>query len=223
MLKDEAQVADSDHGASTYGLLVNGNLEHKLDLLLSKVESLERKVSGYEALIGQVPGLLALFTDTVDGLYKDAAAAGIDPEARLKSALILLEKLSQPEVVKALQLLTQNLPMVAQMLQQAPGLAAMTLDTLDELYAQAKSQGVDLESMVRGGLKAAQVLLESGVFDPQTIQVIGNAGYALVESQKDSARVGLFGLLRSVGDPDVQRTLQFLTTFARHFGKRLNA
>jgi uncharacterized protein YjgD (DUF1641 family) len=220
MLREESPVHSDDR--LPHEAIPNADLHDKLDLLLDKVESLERRLTQYETMAAQAPGLLAMFTDTVDEFYKSASASGVDVEQRVRSVLVLLEKLSQPEVISSLTTLTQRLPMLADGLEQAPGLIAMAVDTLDELYAEAKRHGVDLETFLQSGISALKILLESGVLHPQAIEVVGNAGYALVESQKDSGRVGLFGLLRLLGDPDIQRASGFLVAFAKHFGQRLN-
>ncbi len=220
MLREESP-AHSDDTLPHEAISV-ADLYDKLDLLLYKVESLEKRLTQYEALAAQAPGLLAMVTDTADELYKSAAAAGVDVEQRVRSTLVLLEKLSQPEVITSLTTLMERLPVLVEGLEQAPGLVAMAVDTLDELYAEARRHGVDLETFLRSSISALKILLESGVLHPQAIEVVGNAGYALVESQKDSSRVSLWQVLRLLGDPDVQRANGFLISFAKHFGHRLN-
>jgi uncharacterized protein YjgD (DUF1641 family) len=220
MLREEPQV--DSNVPSLYASPVITDLHLKLDLLLDKVESLEKRLSAYESLAAQLPGLLGMLTDTADELYQSASRAGVDVEERLRAALVLLEKLSQPQIVAAVNTLVQHLPMLAELLQQAPGLTAMAVDTLDELYEEARRHGVDIETILRRGLEATKVLLESGVFHPEAVKVVGNAGYALVESQKSNQHLGLFGLLRMLRDPDIQRANGFLIAFAKHFGSRLN-
>jgi len=71
-----------------------------------------------------------------------------------------------------------------------------------------------------------RALLDSGVLDPEALQVIGGLGTALVESQKEATRGetpkrGMFGLLGALRDPDVQHAVGFLTSFAKRFGRQL--
>lgn len=141
------------------------------------------------------------------------AATSGPPEAALHQKLdLLLNKVAALE---------NKVATYEAMLVQLPGMAAMAMDTMDDLYSTARQHGVDIEGMARSGLGAARALMESGVVDPAALQVIGSAGYALVNSQKEAKPIGLFGLLGAVNDADIQRALGFLVTFARHFGKKL--
>jgi uncharacterized protein YjgD (DUF1641 family) len=75
-----------------------------------------------------------------------------------------------------------------------------------------------------------EALMQSGILSPETVSVVGKAGSALTESYRASAggdpeskKIGLFGLLRMLNDPDVQRSLHLLTTFAKTFGAKIDA
>ena len=51
---------------------------------------------------------------------------------------------------------------------------------------------------------------------------MGELGRALTETAAaPAATSGLLGLLKALGQPDVQRALGFLVTFAERFGRRL--
>ncbi len=71
-----------------------------------------------------------------------------------------------------------------------------------------------------------RTLLTSGVFDPDTVNLVGRAGDAFVatynEDRQVQRRLGPVGLVRALYDPDVQRVTALLVDFARHFGKSLN-
>lgn len=68
-------------------------------------------------------------------------------------------------------------------------------------------------------------LLDSGVFHPDTVQLVGEAGDAFVASREALRQspkpVGLFGLLRALRDPDVQRAASLIVEFGRRFGSSL--
>jgi uncharacterized protein YjgD (DUF1641 family) len=71
-------------------------------------------------------------------------------------------------------------------------------------------------------VEALEALLNSGVLDPAALSLIGEFGRALVETASaPSRKVGAMGLLSALGDPDVQRAVGFLVTFAQRFGARL--
>lgn len=68
-------------------------------------------------------------------------------------------------------------------------------------------------------------LLSSGVFQPATVKLVGQAGDAFVasyaESRVSQQRFGLRGLLGALRDPDVQRAAGLIVAFARRFGRSL--
>jgi hypothetical protein len=65
-------------------------------------------------------------------------------------------------------------------------------------------------------------LLRSGVLAPGPLRIIGELGRALTETAAaPPASSGVLGLLKALGQPDVQRALGFLVTFAARFGRRL--
>jgi uncharacterized protein YjgD (DUF1641 family) len=54
------------------------------------------------------------------------------------------------------------------------------------------------------------------------LRIIGELGRALTETAAaPPATAGVLGLLKALGQPDVQRALGFLVTFAERFGRRL--
>ncbi len=71
-------------------------------------------------------------------------------------------------------------------------------------------------------------LKKSGIFDPKTVSIIGEAGTALQETydaQRTSQpkKLGIFGLLKTLRDPEVQWSLNFLIEFSKRFSRKINA
>jgi uncharacterized protein YjgD (DUF1641 family) len=67
-------------------------------------------------------------------------------------------------------------------------------------------------------------LLRSGVLAPATLRVVGELGRALTAAAAaPPPPLGVVGLLKALGHPDVQRALGFLVAVARQFGSRLPA
>jgi hypothetical protein len=126
---------------------------------------------------------------------------------------------------------------VVTLLQQAPPLAAVLGDSFDELMRTARDGGVDVEQGLLNGagaalrfgavmdadkVRALEALLQSGVLDPAALQIIGGLGRALIDTASARpAPIGVIGLLKALGDPDIQRALGFLMNFAARFGSRL--
>lgn len=208
-------------------------LAELMGLVLERMERIEGKLARVEALADQVPAAVATAADVVDGLYRDAAHAGVDGDERLKLGLVALERLTAPESLRAITGLTAQLSTLDQLARQAPGFAAMTVDMVDELYAAVGRQGINLEETARQGLVAfrnfvallqsdeVRALIDSGVLDPKTLQVMGAAANALVCTQREPRRAGPLTLLRALFDRNIQRSLGFALGFAERFGQNL--
>ncbi|WP_298819318.1 DUF1641 domain-containing protein [uncultured Chloroflexus sp.] len=210
-----------------------GHIAKLLNQMMERMDRLEQHLMKVNTLADEAPALLAMATDTVDGLYRDAANAGVDIDERLKVGLHALERLTDPATLRALAGLSEQLVTLEQLARQAPGFAAMTVDMIDELYAAISKQGVDLEGTVRQGLLAlrnlltlmqseeVKALMSSGVLDPKTLQVMGAAAHALVSAQREPRRAGPMSLLGALFNRDVQRSLGFALNFAERFGQKL--
>ena len=127
-------------------------------------------------------------------------------------------------------------PLIA-LAQQAPAFVAVLIDSFDDAMRTASDKGIDVERGVLNGAEAAlrfgatmdaervrelDALLKSGVLAPRTLRIVGELGRALTETASaPPATPGVLGLLRALGQPDVQRALGFLVTFADRFGRRL--
>ncbi|MGD8862518.1 MAG: DUF1641 domain-containing protein [Myxococcales bacterium] len=94
---------------------------------------------------------------------------------------------------------------LAELMGEAPGVVSTAVDTFDHYAARALEHGVDER------LK-------------QTFTLLDRIGRALTEAlppDGHTERLGLFGLLRALSDPDVQRTTGMAIRFAQRFGEGL--
>ncbi|MFV8752466.1 DUF1641 domain-containing protein [Nannocystaceae bacterium ST9] len=120
------------------------------------------------------------------------------------------------------------------LIEQAPGLLAIVGDSLDDFAREQGERGVDVEQAMRNlgrtfdallrliGSEQLQRLLESDLLLPGTLEVLGDAARALATAHTlPSARLGMFGLLRELRDPDVQRAMGFAVDVARRIGHQL--
>ncbi len=204
-----------------------------LSALLDRMDRVEQALE----LADQAPQLAALAADSVDETVRRLQEEGIDPEERLREGLAVLEKATRPENVRVLSALLDRMDRVAplvELMDRGPELMAMAVDSLDEAYMEIQEAGVDPETLVREGLRAAaklnqlmtspeyEALLESGLLDPGTLRAVAALGEALAEAQSQPPpRLGPWGLLRALGDAHVQRATGFLVNVARAFGARL--
>jgi hypothetical protein len=209
------------------------DLEARLHAGLEVAEKLTapttiQKMDQLLALADEAPGMVAMMGDMVDETIHRAASNGVDIETRLRTGLAMAEKLTAPEMAGKLDQLLA-------LADQAPGIAAMLGDIIDESYRRAADSGINLEAMMRQGARAGakfsalmesqefDALMESGILDPAAVASVGKVGQALIASQKQpSQSLGLFGLLTAMRDPNMQRALGFLATFGAEFGKQIS-
>jgi hypothetical protein len=163
-----------------------------------------------------------------------AIAATMHTEEQL-SAGATLQTIEQR--TRAIAELVEGLRPLMAFAPQAPALVAVLMDSFDDVMRSANDKGIDIERGVLNGAEAAlrfgatmdaekvfelDALLKSGVLAPGTLRIINELGRALTETASaPPATAGALGLLKALGQPDVQRALGFLVTFAERFGRRL--
>jgi hypothetical protein len=97
---------------------------------------------------------------------------------------------------------------------------------LDDLKS-ASGQLQGMLPFVRDLANEFGVLKEAGFFDADVVQILGRTGRAMAATVRDpkahstDAR-GIFSLIGLLKDPDIARSLNFMISFARHFGGDLN-
>ncbi|MCA9680305.1 MAG: DUF1641 domain-containing protein [Myxococcales bacterium] len=166
------------------------------------------------------------FTKPSTAVAPTGALAGAD--AAIATLARLEERLATIERVAA------SLEPLAGVAATLPGAVAMFTDTLDGVAARLGDAGVDLDDRMRSVLRAVEVstapravhglasLIESQLLEPSALAVVSQLAAALA-SPGDARPVGLWGAMRALRDPDVQRAVGFLLAVAREFGKHLAA
>ena len=158
----------------------------------------------------------------------------------------LVDRLQEPQTIAALNRLldqaedlSRTIEKAKELQQELPNLLAIATDVFDEYAVKLKEQGIDLEASLRQGLHAvlwlgSQIrtdelerlgyLLRSDVMNEHSVETVGMAGSALASCRRGTCehpvpkRIGLFGLLGAMRDPDTQRALAFAVQFAKCFG-----
>ena len=189
-------------------------------LILDRLERMEQRFDHYEALVQQTLPMVGMMTDTVDGWMHELTRSGINIDERTKETLRLLAELTAPQSMETLHTLVEMLPTLGALVRQAPGAIAAMVDTGDELVMRLREAGIDIEHLGRRGLHAAKALIDSNVLEDAAVAVISNAAQSLEESACTARPTSLFGMIRAMGDPDVQRALGFFLAFAKSFGSR---
>ncbi|HMQ50196.1 MAG TPA: DUF1641 domain-containing protein [Saprospiraceae bacterium] len=166
-----------------------------LHKLLDRLDAVEKAVENLSSLMQQGPGLMAMGADMLDEVYQKADARGVNIEERLKVALHLAEKLTDPY-------LAEKMDNLLKLANQLPGMVGMTADMLDEGMKNAIAGGVDPQALAQFALKTGQALSEAQAETPAQVG-------------------GIFGMLRLLKDPDRQRGLGFLMNFVKRLGQKI--
>lgn len=208
--------------------------------VLARIEAALARIEGRVATLeSHADAALATATDTLDGWVCDARARGVDVDERLRVALRLAERMTDPATALTLE---RTLDLAA----QAPSLVATVVDTVDGALERAREAGIDADDRGRRLLRTLErltspealnlltvaldrievinTLLNGAVLDPRTTRVVGLAGEALVATVDEGAQpAGPMGALRALGDADVKTVLGFTLRFAKNFGRSLVA
>lgn len=223
----------SDHQRSPNG--ADDPLEARLDRIDARLDRLERSIGRVTELLDQVPLLVGGLTDIADDAIGEE---GADIDTRVRHLVRITDKITRPEVLEGLEQLAERGDQLQQLVELAdaiPGGVAMAVDVFDDLVARSVEEGIDIvevgQQLSLAATKFArfvkgpefQAVLDSGVLDPEAVQVVGHAGDALAEvCVEDSGEMGFFGLLRAMRDDDVRRAVGFAVGFARRFGADLD-
>ena len=189
----------------------------------SEPATLRRLEEGLK-LAEAIPGQLATMGDVADSVLSRIP----DVDERLRASVSLLEAITEPAMLAQLR-------SALELLREAPGVAATTLDMVDGWADRAEAHGIDLkyliESFLQLGERTVQLvtspqleaLLDSAALRPEALESVAFMADALEELHAGpKQRVGALGLLRALRDPDIQRTLGFALAFARTVGGALD-
>lgn len=209
--------------ASASGVDVNTRIKNTAHMAYrltdeSTMASLQKIVT----LSQEAPGLISMVADILDSQIRNAAASGIDIEARIQAVKQLLIQLTDPSTMHALQ---QGLTALS----DAPGLISMATDMVDEQIGSANSKGVDLGSRIKSILTLAHRLSDPDttaalehILEPRAVEAVGALGTAIAESKNQPHKpVGPLGLMKALRDPDVQRATSYLVEIGKRLGQEL--
>ncbi|MCB9914475.1 MAG: DUF1641 domain-containing protein [Planctomycetes bacterium] len=206
-----------------------------LQRIEARLERLERAAEPARELSDAVPATLATAVDALDERVNALAARGIDVDDRVRRSLALVEQLTDPGTLATLE-------QALEVAKTLPNHVAATMDIVDGLVARMAAAGVDVDERLNVLVRVAERLtapealevvgemlshadmlgrlLESGVFGPGAVNVVGRAANALSCMDIDSVEpVGAFGALKALSDPNVKKALGALVAFGQCFGR----
>ena len=247
MNESEYERIESEIACDTSPVGIDAKKTHVL--ILSKLESIEKRLDAIED--GRAPiqqgtkeialGGLAGATDAFDEEVSRLAERGVDVDARLRSTIGLVEKLTEPGVIDALEKIVQRMEAIEPLTEvatHANDVIAAGTDIFDEEIARCAERGIDVDSAMRNGiaailylgqristseLESLGTLLRSDVLHPSAVDVVGRMGCALVAAANaPRGSVGPVGAFSKLGDRDAKRSTAFLLEFAKQFGAALD-
>jgi uncharacterized protein YjgD (DUF1641 family) len=205
--------------------------------ILDRLDSLESVLDRMETATAVLPGLISTVADTFDGLAARGQDAGIDLDERMKSALELTERLTQPETLGVLNRLLSRIDRLEGFLEladQAPAALSMAVDTLDDIVRKGEKRGIDLDSRLRSTFEFGEKVTSpetvdalSDVLDPGAVSIVGMVGQTLVKcrneclAREEPLRAKGIDVLKALRSEDTQRALAFLLTFGRFWGQAM--
>jgi uncharacterized protein YjgD (DUF1641 family) len=162
----------------------------------------------------------ALFEKLEDPRIVEALISLLDKSDKLTFFTEVLEGFLQRNE-GLLEVVSQRMGQIGRVGTSALAKSLEKIDLDDLKSASGQIQG--MIPLLRDVANQFTVLKQAGFFDPDVVEVVGRMGRAMAATVRDpkaqSADTrGVFSLLGLLKDPDIARTLNFVISFARHFG-----
>jgi hypothetical protein len=198
-----AMLASTPEFKATLATLGDPSTLKALNTLLGNMELIVFGVTALDGVMRRGEELTDNVRAGLDELRGAAASAPINLAQVVDAANNLMPRL--PALIATLNAFLPILPRLATV-------APKFVDVIERLEPFVASPEFD-------------ILLSSGVFHPHTVEVVGQAGDAFAETYEETRRkpklLNIFGMLRSLGDPDIQRAAGLVVAFGKKFGASL--
>lgn len=125
-----------------------------------------------------------------------------------RESLDVLDQLMKPEIQESLTVLVENLPKLAEMV-------TVLTKTYDVVHGLA-TDPVFVEDL-KGGVQEFVKPIQDKAKNLAAAAIEAND-----RAQEETATIGLFGLIKMLKDPQVQKMLRFAQTFLEVLGERQN-
>ena len=209
-------------------------LLRRIDKRLERLESRQEKIPDYLKRFAEEE--VSILTDSLDELFNPSSVDGIKNLNTFIQVKEILRTLGGEENLRALNQLSKSLKDIAYLtsqLKEIENTISIATDSMDELVAKAVGNGLNLEELARNlhtfGKQLVQLmesgafskLIDSGILDNKSIEVVGALGNSLAISRNHKKSIGVFGLVSALFNKDIQRSLGFSVNLATHFGRKL--
>ena len=187
-------------------------------------ESLQRMVTRLprlERTLGQVERAL----DTIEEAAQDSGLASIeDLEIPAVAGLKLLNVATNPATEQALETVVRLAPDLARIAEPVMQTVANVEPKVftDAIGVLTSPEVLKLLTLLQDKAPALIELLDAVEISPETVRFLRAANQATAAAVAEPPRkIGTFGLLGALGDPDVQRAVGFGVNLSRHLSQEM--
>ena len=182
------------------GIDVPARLRSGYELLLRLSEpSTNQTIHKLLDTVEQAPGLISMAADSADDHIRILNEGPVGISERMDTLLRLIDELTKPAMASRIEDLLE-------ISDQLPGLIAMGVDSVDQFMSV---HGQDISDAL-------------SFLDQENLLFLKNAGDAFTRAQEQpTEKMGLFGLMRALRDPDRQQAIGFLMNVLKNLGKTL--
>ncbi len=196
------------------------NLDHRLAKIESRLDCLEH----------QTKNTLAIFVDAFDENFDPAVRLGRANLEKVDHLKSLIHLATQEETLVALESLISQLGYLAPLIskvKQLDNALSIAVDAADDFFDFAMKEGLDIEKFTENLKEFSLVmtktfesgtithLMESGIFDPRSVEVVGALGKSMALSSQSCSRASPLSMLGLIFDSDAQRAMGFLRNFSK--------
>lgn len=193
-----------------------------------------KKMTGNETTAGEVIGKIPQLAKASVQL----ADATANPAFERLMASDLLDRLGDPKTIQSLKDVLDRLELAAFVLEsidgflkRSEGIGQALSDDVQDLKKATQPDIQKLKEVMRAMpalVTAGQTLVRSGMLEPKTVEALGTMGRSVADSydearaaRRDPRPLGVFGLLKAIRDPDVNRALDFALHVSKVYGQSL--
>lgn len=194
-----------------------------------------KKMTGDETTAGEVIGRIPQLAKASVQLADVTASPAFD---RIINSP-LLERLGDPKVLQSLldvldrlELASFVLESVDGFLKRSEGIGQALSEDVADLKKATQPDLVKLKEVMRAMpalVTAGQTLVKSGMLEPKAVEALGKIGRSVADSydearaiKRETRPLGVFGLLKAIRDPDVNRALDFALHVSKAYGQNLS-
>ena len=188
------KIPDNEQGRKLAALLENPDTLEKLTLLLNKIDEILTLTKNLNKSMAELPGGVGVITDKIDDLAEEYRLQGKDLSE-------VINKLLDPELIDRLN---DGISMLKEMPAMMKAMLIMNVDKIDNIMLKFVEAGVLPEEAGNHSLKLA---------------VASAVALNKVYKDKDYNKIGLFGMMSALRDPNAQKGLGLFIELLKEIGK----